>query len=565
MILGLTAYQRGGYAQNQADKEKLCGLRAPDLVQNVSLNPNVPEYFFKPVWPKDSSDKRDEVSVIMGGQNYLVDMSNGSTRKIPGPYDGVPTPDGEFIVAPANGDYIKFFDRDKILPNSSPIYDDRNSGSGNSLEGVYHSLGITKTKTNSDGSVTKTYRGITDVVTNLSDRSVNSLQYKDYTVTINSDGSKVFAPNNHPPRQLCENFTKTLLKTPIISKDGKMLSAYNEETGSTIIYNISVDSTGKSTCTPKKNMGFATSKMEFSPDGKKVVFAMNALTTTPSDVAWYQQPELAKHQMNVYTYDLETNQLKLISSQDQGNAYYPSFNPDGSVTYLSQSVNSGGGPSYSLQRAKTEDAPSTNLIDVQKFESCGIRDPHSIKMFALGKLWGKVCERALDSTASILTRGLAIPKENCKALVGQYWESSRSQFTEDNLFFTDQNISGTYYNQDARKFYSQTLRKLTKDDLLTICDSLKGPTTEAKVGPVKVEKTDAAGETPLPLVSYCTQCHTQGASSGVYIPFDKPSELPKWKRKMLLQVVTGNMPKYIPLAPDDREAVLDAINAIPEP
>jgi len=52
MILGLTAYQRGGYAQNQADKEKLCGLRAPDLVQNDSLNPNWFKKILRDIWVK---------------------------------------------------------------------------------------------------------------------------------------------------------------------------------------------------------------------------------------------------------------------------------------------------------------------------------------------------------------------------------------------------------------------------------------------------------------------------------------------------------------------------------
>lgn len=539
-----------------------CQLNIAPLEKNVDLNGNDPDYFFKPIPEQGPTDKRDDVSLILGGGNYVMNMKTGKLDQIPGPYDGVPTPDGEFIVSPANGGHITFFDRNGLNMKSKDVYDDASSKE-ETLNGVYHSLGVLNREDRADGSKTITYRAITDTITTSGESETrNTMEFKEYTFEISATGEKKLTGTNGAPQLLCSNYPKHMMKTPIISKDGKMLSVYNMETGTSIIYDIVKNKDGKSECKTKKDMGFAASKMEFSPDGKKVVFAMNSLSTTPSKVDWYEVPDTNTHNMNVYTYDFKSDDLNKVSSQPSGNAYYPSFSNNGdSVVYMAQEAGDKG-MKYGVKRIALKDSPSMKNVDFSQMRECKLTDDTTISMLAIGKLWEGVCSNLKsDMTVSALaTLPLSLSKASCEKLVQGYWKTYTSgvDLAGSKLVMdvgTDNNKSALSGSDNS--FYINKLMALDVEKLTQTCQTLKGET--AKKQPKVVLANTAEPIKKANPVQSCTQCHSSGER---YIPFDKPEELGPWKKKMLLHVFTGNMPKNMNLAPKERTELIEYLESI---
>ncbi len=533
-----------------------CNLRKEPLLNDVSLRGRTPDYFFKPIWRTGPSDTRDEMSVIIEGANYTMNMRDGSTRQIPGPYDGVPTPDGQFIVIPT----MNFLDRNGVSMGSQMI----NENEEGRLDGVYHSLGVLNTVPGPAGSKQVTYRGITDTSTGGS-----NLMYKEYTFKISGEGTKTLLSTSGEPKELCSNLG-TSIKTPILSKNGKLLSAYSNTTGTTIIYEV-VQVGGRSECRVKKDMGFATSKMEFSPDDNKVVFSMNSLPTTPSAVNWYAQPPQDSHNMNVFTYDFGTNDLTRISNQTSGNAYYPSFDSDGrSVVWMSQQVDDNGDENYSVRRSRVSDGRSMDFVDFSKVRGCDLTSPNVVKLMALGKLWESVCSQndTKMSASALGTMSLAMTPENCRNLVNNNWENfKQSTGMAEEYIGADLGNNGGFTDEDSAK-YMQMFTALSKADVLTTCTGGAATPTPSTAAPDEVAAEVAAPAAPAtgasPTVSSCVGCH-DGSGEAPAIPFDKPAELAPFKKQMLLQVMTGNMPRMMNLSPQQREDLIGYLRSIPDP
>lgn len=540
-----------------------CELANIKLDDKVSLGDRIPEYFFKPVPRMSDGDPRDEVSIIFNGGNAFLDMKSGKVSPIPGPYDGVPTPDGEFIVSPARGDHIIFYDRDDLKENSKPIYDDRDDNKG-ALNGVYHSLGILDEKIGSSGEKLVTYRAITDTVTNDSE---NTLKFKEYTMRISPSGKKEIVKTNDEPKLICSNLGDRTLKTPILSKDGSMLSAYNERTGSTIIYEVVQGPDGSSQCQVFKDMGFATSKMEFSPQGNKVVFAMNSLQTTPSKVSWYASPPVDSHNMNIFVYDFSSDEMTKITNKSLGNSYYPSFTEKGeSVVWLSQEVDPESRETkYFVERTRIENGNGREFVAVKDIKSCAVKSPDLLSSLALGKLYEAICsplESALTGSA-LLTAPQGMDPKNCEKLVKQEWSNYKNNAgPKDLALIFDEGSETKAMDEEAREFYLKSFLALSEEDLIATC---KGATRKGSASDEE-QKIVAMGELEdretRPLAA-CTQCHNNPDGDN-YIPFDKPEELKSWKRKLILNVVTGNMPKNMPISNEDREKVLDELYNIEE-
>lgn len=544
---------------NAYSQENVCDLNEVQLDKKVALGNKRPEYFFKPIPKHDKKDKRDEVSIIIGGGNYYLDMENGKTKRIPGPYDGVPTPDGEFIVSPALGDHIIFYDREDLNNNSDPIFNDREDDPKHeALLGVYHSLGILDKKVEDNGDKLISYRAITD--TSTSSGGENTLQYKDYTFRINPEGEKEFIESNDEPKLICSNFQNNTLKTPILAKNGRMLSAYNEETGTTIIYDVKRDSNGNSICDVKKDLGFATSKMEFSPEGDKVVFAMNSLQTVPSEVAWYQEPPTDTHNMNIFVYDMNSDDLTKMTTKKQGNSYYPSFSNDGeTVVWLSQEIDENGEEQYFVERASVDNGFSMKHIKMNEVKSCNTSEPFSFENLAIGKLWGAICS-PLDTaltTSALMAVPMSMDPNKCEQLVKANWSDFRDN-TNPNVkkLIFDEGNNTKPMGEDEQKFYMDSFLALTEEDLIRTCQSLNARGDVDKVDNVKIDEEFEEAE--VDPILYCTQCHSNSNGSN-YIPFREPEKMGPWKNKALLHVMTGNMPKNMEISDETRSKILEKL------
>jgi len=541
-------------------QDSACELQDIQLEKKVSLGNKTPEYFFKPVPKIGEDDNRDEVSMIFGGGNYFLDMNTGKTSQMPGPYDGVPTPDGQFIVSPGEGDHIAFYNREKLKINSKPVLDDEDTG--NALYGVYHSLGILNKEKKSNGDEIVTYRAITDTVT--TGYGQNTLKYKEYTFKIGADGSKEFIKDNGKPKLICSNLGDNTLKTPILAKNGRMLSAYNEQTGTTIIYDVEVKPNGKSVCNVKKDMGFATSKMEFSPEGDKVVFAMNSLQTLPSEVDWYSSPPVDSHNMNVFVYDMKSDDLTKMTNKTIGNSYYPSFSNDGdTVVWLSQEVGANWSKDYFVERAAVDDGFKTKFVNMNEVKACKANEPFSINNLAIGKLWEAICS-PLDEAMTVSALNaipMSMDPSKCEALVRNNWKNVKdSTWPKGRELVFDEGRATKVLTKDEQDFYLNSFLALKEDDLVNTCKQLNKTADVTETDNVDIGEVEETEQDPL---TACTQCHSN-PEAGNYIPFNKPQELKKWKKKLILNVLTGNMPKNMPITDEHREKILDKLYQIEE-
>jgi hypothetical protein len=544
-------------------QDNVCDLNEVQLEKKVSLGSKEPEYFFKPVPKHDKKDDRDEVSIIIGGGNYYLDMNDGKTKRIPGPYDGVPTPDGEFIVSPALGDHITFYDREDLKNSSDPVFNDVDDPENGALYGVYHSLGVLDKKVEDNGDKIIKYRAITDTVTpdNLNE---NTLRYKDYTFRITADGEKEFIESEGSPKLICSNMADQTLKTPILAKNGRMLSAYSPQTGTTIIYDVVKDSNGDSVCNVKKDLGFATSKMEFSPDGDKVVFAMNSMQTVPSEVDWYSEPPVDTHNMNVFVYDMNSDDLTKMTSKKIGNSYYPSFSNDGeTVVWLSQEVDEDWDTQYYVERANINDGQSMKLINMQEVKSCDTKEPFSFENLAIGKLWDAICS-PLDTamtTSALMTVPLSMDPKNCEKLVKANWIDFKDNTDPSvkKLIF-DEGYATKPLNDDEQKFYMDQFLALDEEDLIKTCQNLNSAEAVIKVDDVNMDEIQEVEVDPF---LYCTQCHSNPEADN-YIPFREPEKMGPWKKKALLHVMTGNMPKNMPISDETRERIVEKLRTLPD-
>lgn len=502
-----------------------------------------------------------------GKNNYYSDSITEMMGlvTIPGNYDPVPTPDGEFMVIPAKGDTIQFFDEvNNLSETSEPIYDDMKSGKP--LMGTKQSLAIVNKEASDSGKLI-TYLAITDTVTLKSDQK--KLEMKEYTFKIGADGKKEFVSASNEVKSMCDNLDVTAFKTPTLSPDGKMLSAYNSETGTTIIYNITPSNNGNYQCEKKLDLGFATTPVEFSPDGEKLLFSMNSLSTSPEQVDWNKQPAKTQN-LNVYTYDMKSDQLQRLTNTLDGNSYSPTFSSNGKeVFFLNQYFsreNNSTDASYSVKMVNLEKAPRMKKVDFSLTSNCELVDPSLMKLMALGKLWESVCSRYTQpmTMAAIGTLPLSLNSESCSNLVINYWDMYLARNQKEKLTLgLDKGTNSEEFSTTDQEFYMKSFLGISKPDLLKTCETLNKKEQKEQKKPVKKIFKKKPVNNPDVMLS-CKMCHGPNTYAP-YIPFEKGSEkLAAYKSKLILQVMTGNMPKDMPMSAEEREAVLEWIDQIPD-
>jgi hypothetical protein len=531
----------------------VCAIEKDLAQQRVELD-FTPDYFFKPIPRQTPQDTREDVSVITENGNVILDMKTGDYRSVPGPFDGVPTPDGHIIISPSEeSEGLDFFDRDTMKPSDTPLFaDGRQDDSANTLAGVYHSAGVLP----GVASPKQNYRVITDTLTE-GDERMNTLMYKDFETTMGSSGPK-FKDNEHPPQPLCPNLGEAPYKLPMLSKDGQQLAAYDVEAGTTKIFKI-VKTANGNRCDMTRDLGFATGKVEFSPDGKKITFASDTNETDPGNVGWYPQPDLYSQNFQVFVVDLEEDTVQRISNQVRGNSYYPSFWSDGTVAYMEQAENG----TYSIVRTPIASAPAVQLATGDEINRCNTLGSDFVSALALGSLWTDVCQGAEAPTKSL--QGLAftplsLDGNKCRQLVEQRWPAYKQALSSGQKSLPSIAPDLQSASPSLLASYQQRLIGLSQNDILAACPSDGERSSEAAT--VSANQVGEAGVIANPLVM-CMQCHSGGPNP---FNFNNPASLSSEKERIYSAVFTEHMPLGVDISPETRKAMLEYIqNAIPNP
>jgi len=220
----------------------------------------------------------------------------------PGQFDGVPTPDAQFLTIPSP---LRFFSLTKIWadPNNAtnlqPDFSDQN------MKDEYQSIGIVD-----DSPNTRTYRVATAWIA--------TVVIRDYSFDkVTGD----ITPKN-PPKTVCKGSPISL---PMLSKNGLMLGGHSNANAFTKI--VSIDVTG-SKCTLIQDLGFKTGKVAFNHDGNQVGF----VTKDGDDI-------------KAYVYNLRTKSLTLLMTVSETKKEYivfPDFLPNGNILIMRVQRNSNG-------------------------------------------------------------------------------------------------------------------------------------------------------------------------------------------------------------------------------
>jgi hypothetical protein len=252
-------------------------------------------YYFKPI-------DNDWVSYHTSKQVYFFNRKTGEEFMAPGQFDGVPTPDAQFLTIPAP---LRFFSLTKIWadPNNasllSPDFSDQ------MMKDEYQSIGIVN-----DSQNTRTYRVVTAWTA--------AVAFRDYALDKTND--EITAQDQ--PKTICKDFRMSL---PMLSKNGLLLGGRSNADMFTKIFSIS--ETGAE-CTLVEDLGFKTGKVSFSHDGNQVGFV-----TKDGDA------------IKAYVYHLKTKALTLLMTVSESKREYlvfPDFLPNGNVLVMKVQRSSDG-------------------------------------------------------------------------------------------------------------------------------------------------------------------------------------------------------------------------------
>jgi hypothetical protein len=203
----------------------------------------------------------------------LLDITNGTVMPAPGHVDFVPTPDGRFFVTPGRDRAgLLFFDAAEVTAAArtgrgaavQPFFSDPQ------MRDQYPSIGIIRRMLDGMSGAT-TYR----VVTSWFD----GVLFRDYDIVARANGSPVITPA-HGPSRACPG---RRLSLPIVSQDGTMLAARDERSATTKIFRLHDDGQ----CDVMVDIGVQTGKVAFSPDHRRVAFAIpQGAVRVPTGTLW---------------------------------------------------------------------------------------------------------------------------------------------------------------------------------------------------------------------------------------------------------------------------------------
>jgi hypothetical protein len=457
----------------------------------VNIDPN---YFIKVFGPIDL------VAFGTAGQNVMMDIKTGEIINAPGFVDPVPLLDGRTLMAPVAMVYdpkTKLYkDSSQLGPTDTfPIYgiqrgevkrsdgvkDGMTVSELNSKNIPYLIAGLSFYATSDilkktekverlafDPDIEPNYPSTGTLNRNGNKSTVRVLangsgllKIREYEVTANENGRDQVVPIG-TSRTICKdtNFPGrsdlSFLSQPSLSKDGTEVATYDLLADKMRILKIGND--GK--CKDVDILPFAAGKIDFSGDGRKILFHVDHMEKGPIQ---FSKPSDSQT-LHSYLYDRDTKKVTPLNVDPNLDTYYPSFLGDGRILF------------FTRDKKSQNDKLSLHIIDPrQKDETSGeagcidgsCRETNAKvynSMLALGKLYEKICE-AVPSSAGTADGSLMIavtlnPKD-CREMVQKFWDKYRAS------------VIKTKNYDEAKGFDPSTYRGLKTADLLAACPKEK--------------------------------------------------------------------------------------------
>lgn len=450
----------------------------------ISWLPESPSYFAK-VHPDG------KFAFFIGSGNRLVNLEENVDSKrvqgVPGYIDPVPCPDGKLLTVPG----LSLYEVSTVLKDGEAA---KALLTDNTHEGVYQSCAVLGRADN-----VTTYRVITD--------ASGEVAFRDYKVTYPASTSRPATIVPQAAMKLrCPNMN---LKTLIVSKTGKYLSAYLPELGTTKIYNIE----GRSgACKEVADIGYATGKLEFNYDDTQIAFHIDYFSSQAGEYFSGVSNDLSKE---IFTLDIArlasgklkmTNLRRLTVSPTKGSgSYYPSYAKNGDVLFINDeenfysfhAVNPARLPAYAPVLPPPDGWPGATV-------PAGVPADWKMRLHAAsvtGSLWSKRCSEDDEEVSAVEAASvkMVMPTSTCLELVKTYWKPG----------FGIELSKHVRYTRDKR-FDPALVSQFTLDALNQSCRD----TVEVNDPPPVEYGRKLAGQVDGPRLvqHYCVGCHVAGGA-----------------------------------------------------
>ena len=510
-----------------------CKLYQTKASSSTALK-KAPSYFISP------DPTGNYVGVITSSGNTIVDLKSGDYVNFPDRYDPVFTPDGKYITTPGGIFYKAGEARTKVDNKESakelkPIH-------RTGMEGVYQSLGTVK---NEGGK--STYRMIDDT---------DGVSWQEYTIDHSSSGVKQKMGKS---KKLCPGIETD---TPMLSKDGKYLSVYNKDTGTTQIYNIEDNVNSGKPCHKVLDLGFPTGKVSFDYKNGQIAFHVDSVETQTN----YFSGVSSRSRKDSFVLKIDkgkgpdgkekwtpTSFTKMNLTDGKADlgtgTYYPRFRKDGSILTVVQ--HKSGLAGYSLDVVNQGDIAwqpfKAYLFDSGLYSTCNDDQRKEIRsLYALGELWSQICGNYNDAMRfqDTLKIPFGMDHDQCVKLINDKWKDNMKAKVK----------SAGYREMRTRQTKARILKmdeidKLSTEDLIAVCPPKFQVSSSGRPEMVGMfgERKPKTG--PEILEVKCAGCHESAREDRPYIDFSNPSkaDINSWAQ----HTFNKSLPKNQQMPPSD--------------
>jgi hypothetical protein len=516
------------------DVGEICKTANEAVTQRIFLKA-VPSYFAKVYTTKKFG------TVILDGQNWIINLDNGKSTQVYGDIDPVPTPDEKFLVS------INTDDKNLVWTTTKDIVDtwegkdfpERWGADNFNPSFAYQSLGFKGYKASTQ---TRTYRLLTD-------DDHGSIYFKDVHFRYASENDDRPKKTEDAWVKLCTNIPGTL-KLPVISKDGSKLSAYNISKNRTEIFNVQ----DNGNCTDEKPLPWATGKADFSFDGEKVTFHMGKF---PEPKGWFEYDN-PRYKLDVYVLDMKKNELTKVTDTGDGDSYFPSFRRDGTIGFIEAHHKPGGKLYYYISLA--DPAKGHKMSEELLTDDCNCNVKPFAQLVAIGALREQLCSnlaKGMTLEHSAVTV-LALDKNKCEKMVKGYWDKLHGTVAAKVKTLNSPRAGET-------DKVTQLVNEMPMAALLAACPQELGQNHEVIEGTAAL---NAPNLTPDKAVkNTCSSCHAGvNPSSGHSFDFADISKLSSATRTLMAEKIRDEKmpPGGIP-DPAERKKIADYLTTLKIP
>ncbi|RYZ88967.1 MAG: hypothetical protein EOP06_10045, partial [Proteobacteria bacterium] len=367
-----------------AAEKDFCWIEQEATVKKTFPMPNGVNFFIR------SAPAMDLLSFASDQKNLTLDTRTGKQKQVPLFMDPIPTPDGKLMTIPGSyvfdpflkknvqmneglkpvyvitSEGVKSCEKDALCMTDTELTPAQVRASGKPF--AFNAISFYSARTDymqsiyDDADIPYNYQSLGTLRTagdvtkyRMLFAATDSLSYRDYSY---SEKSNKLVPVG-PIQKVCGGLNAQL---PSLSKNGREISAYDAETGTTNIYTIGEN--GKE-CQKSQVVPSMVGKADFSPDGKKLAFHVDQ-KAQPLRMLVHARSE---DSLQVYVYDRQSKMAVPISHPKTDDNYFPAFLSNDRLAFISAKKDAAEESKFALKVVDLSQMRTPTCTDCAKPET----------------------------------------------------------------------------------------------------------------------------------------------------------------------------------------------------